>query len=44
MSDPVEALADGVEGAVEGAVESARIQGTRRAESCVGLVENRLHG
>jgi hypothetical protein len=42
MSDPVGRRADGVEGEIEGAGEGLRVQGTRRAESCVGFVESRI--
>lgn len=40
ISDPVGARADGV----KDPVEDARGQDTRKAESCIGLVEDRLHG
>jgi hypothetical protein len=40
MSDPVGTRADGV----EGAVQDRRVQGTRKTESCIGFVEDRLHG
>jgi hypothetical protein len=40
MSDPVGGRADGVKGSPEG----ARGQDTRKAENCIGFVEDRLHG
>jgi hypothetical protein len=44
MSDPVGIRALMASKMRSKAVEGPRVQGTRKAESCIGFIENRLHG